>query len=196
MVKKTMAETNKIKAIAFLGNPGAEYAETRHNAGRMLAALFNAEYQNKFKGLFSNVNIVAPSGESEWVYFLLPETYMNLSGESVGALLSFYKIAPRNLLVVHDEIELPPGRIALKWSGGLGGHNGLRSIKACLGTADFWRLRIGVGRPAEGADIAAWVLSPFGKAERETLAAVLDKCKSIVEGAVLGEPVAQTADLS
>ncbi|NMA56370.1 MAG: aminoacyl-tRNA hydrolase, partial [Treponema sp.] len=93
-------------------------------------------------------------------YFLFPETYMNLSGQSIGPLLSFYKLKPENLLVVHDELELPLGTVSLKWAGGLGGHNGLRSTKECLGTADFWRLRLGIGRPVHG-DVSNWVLSDF-----------------------------------
>ena len=96
----------------------------------------------------------------EPLYFLFPETYMNLSGQSIGPLLSFYKLKPENLLVVHDELELPLGTVSLKWAGGLGGHNGLRSTKECLGTADFWRLRLGIGRPVHG-DVSNWVLSDF-----------------------------------
>jgi PTH1 family peptidyl-tRNA hydrolase len=125
------------------------------------------------------------------VHLLQPETYMNLSGESVFAVAAFYKIRPEEIIVVHDELELLPGTVSLKFGGGLGGHNGLRSMKQCFGTADFWRLRIGVGRPAgrkpgeggrpvkgarEGGpgDIADWVLSDFGAAEEPALGAALE----------------------
>jgi PTH1 family peptidyl-tRNA hydrolase len=174
-----------IAAVIFLGNPGAEYERTRHNAGRLLAAVFPVALRKKFKGLFSPVPLEF-EGRMKNVFFLLPETYMNLSGESVAALLSFYNLKPEECLVVHDEIELPPGTIALKWSGGLGGHNGLRSLKACLGTADFWRLRIGVGRPAHD-DIAGWVLAPFSRSEDDTLQHALALAKDLLVRAVFGE---------
>jgi PTH1 family peptidyl-tRNA hydrolase len=102
----------------------------------------------------------------------MPETYMNRSGESVLAAASFFHIPPERILAVHDELELPLGTAAFKFSGGLGGHNGLRSLRACFGTADFWRLRIGIGRPNH-RDISGWVLSDFSAAEREILDQVL-----------------------
>jgi PTH1 family peptidyl-tRNA hydrolase len=183
-----------ITTVIFLGNPGAEYEYTRHNAGRMLAGLFPGDYQKKFKGLFASVSLIL-QGDVKKVFFLLPETYMNLSGESAAALLSFYKIQPSECLVVHDEIELPLGTVALKWGGGLGGHNGLRSLKAHLGTADFWRLRIGVGRPPH-RDIAGWVLSPFSPGEQDILQNALAVCKTMLTNAVFGnrETVCYTAD--
>jgi PTH1 family peptidyl-tRNA hydrolase len=181
-----------IAAVIFLGNPGAEYEHTRHNAGRLLAAAFTPVYRKKFKGLFSPVPL-ALNGADKTVYFLLPETYMNLSGESAAAFLSFYSLRPENCLVVHDEIELPLGAVALKWSGGLGGHNGLRSLKARLGTADFWRLRIGVDRPPHN-DIADWVLSPFAPSEQTTLQPALALAKDLLTRAVFGE--AQECKLS
>jgi PTH1 family peptidyl-tRNA hydrolase len=176
---------HRIAAVIFLGNPGAEYEHTRHNAGRLLASTFSCAYQKKFKGLFSSVPLTL-NGNTKNVFFLIPETYMNLSGESAAALLSFYKIKPEECLVVHDEIELPLGTVALKWSGGLGGHNGLRSLKAHLGTPDFWRLRIGVGRPPHD-DIAGWVLSPFSPNERELLHNALTVCGEILIKAIFGE---------
>ena len=119
------------------------------------------------------------------LHFIKPQTYMNLSGESVFAAASFFKIKSDAVLVVHDELELPLGTISLKFSGGLGGHNGLRSMKACFGTADFWRVRIGIGRPdsrlpgeggpaGSGEGIIDWVLSDFGAGEEETLNRVLE----------------------
>jgi PTH1 family peptidyl-tRNA hydrolase len=174
-----------IAAVVFLGNPGAEYEHTRHNAGRLLAAAFPVSLRKKFKGLFSPVPL-ALNDNRKTVYFLLPETYMNLSGESAAALLSFYNLKPENYLIVHDEIELPLGTIALKWSGGLGGHNGLRSLKNRLGTADFWRLRIGVDRPPHD-DIAAWVLSSFSPSDQDTLQPALTLAKDLLTRAVFGE---------
>jgi PTH1 family peptidyl-tRNA hydrolase len=119
------------------------------------------------------------------IHFLMPETYMNLSGESILAAASFFKIKPEEILLAHDELELPLGTLSLKFSGGLGGHNGLRSMKASFGTADFWRLRIGIGRPGDrlpgeggppgsGRGVADWVLSDFSGAETEQLAPVLE----------------------
>lgn len=175
-----------IKLAAFLGNPGAQYAENRHNAGRHLAQALpfydSLVWQKKFKGLYAAVDCerilaaqadVSPDGLPEKYHFLMPETYMNLSGESIFQAAAFYKIKLNEILVIHDELEIPLGTISLKFSGGLGGHNGLRSVKACFGSADCWRLRIGIGRPAHD-DISGWVLSDFTAGETETLNAALE----------------------
>jgi PTH1 family peptidyl-tRNA hydrolase len=169
-----------IELAAFFGNPGTGYARNRHNAGHMLAQalpFYTAlSWQKKFKGLYAS---------NEGSHFLMPETYRNLSGESVLAAASFYKIKVEQIIVVHDELELPLGTISLKFSGGLGGHNGLRSMKQCFGNADFWRLRIGLGRPdsrlpgeggseGSGEGIVDWVLSDFSCAEKEALAPVFE----------------------
>ena len=173
-----------ISLVVFLGNYGREYEKTRHNAAWIfegsLPFASKLNWQSKFKGQYAVLDRAAiaemsesicgtqlkcPASAGEKVYFLKPETYMNLSGESIGALASFYKIKPEEVLVIHDELELAPGTVSLKWSGGLGGHNGLRSTKAVLGTADFWRIRIGIGRP-DHSDIAGYVLSPFSSDER------------------------------
>ena len=170
-----------IELIAFLGNPGPEYAQNRHNAGRLLAEYlpFASElnWQAKHKGLYAGLDPailpVPPSGRrADPIRFLMPETYMNRSGESVRAAASFFKIPPDRILAVHDELELPLGTVSFKFSGGLGGHNGLRSMRACFGTVDFWRLRIGIGRPNHD-DISGWVLSDFSAPEREILGQVL-----------------------
>jgi len=168
-----------IKLAAFFGNPGRGYAGNRHNAGRMLAQALpfysSLSWQKKFKGLFASY---------ENNHFIMPETYMNLSGESVLAAASFYKIKTEEIIVVHDELELPLGTISLKFSGGLGGHNGLRSMKQCFGNADFWRLRIGIGRPdarlpgeggpaGSGEGIVDWVLTDFSNTELDELSPVL-----------------------
>ncbi|MBO4727453.1 MAG: aminoacyl-tRNA hydrolase [Spirochaetaceae bacterium] len=172
-----------ISLVVFLGNYGREYEKTRHNAAwifeESLPFASKLNWQSKFKGQYAvldraviaemsesicGTQLKCPASAGEKVYFLKPETYMNLSGESIGALASFYKIKPEEVLVIHDELELAPGTVSLKWSGGLGGHNGLRSTKAVLGTADFWRIRIGIGRP-DHSDIAGYVLSPFSADE-------------------------------
>ena len=163
-----------ISLIAFLGNVGREYERTRHNAAWIAADQLHIcaglSWQHKFRGLYGRFPPSLTGGQA--VHALKPETYMNLSGEAVGEAAQFFKIPPEEILIVHDELELPPAALSLKWSGGLGGHNGLRSVKAALGTADFWRLRIGIGRPggkksssAEHPDIAGYVLSPFSQAE-------------------------------
>jgi len=174
-----------IKLVAFLGNYGSEYEKTRHNVAWQFASqlpFYNRlNFLNKFKGdyaavetdklaqWFSETGMYAKKDGSapvvldcapEKIYFLKPLTYMNLSGESVCELAHFYKILPQEILVVHDELELPIGTVSLKWSGGLGGHNGLRSMKASFGTADFWRLRFGLTKPVN-RDIADYVLSNF-----------------------------------
>ena len=132
------------RLIVGLGNPGADYADTRHNVGfwyvdRLAAQLKTAlAPQAKFFGL------AARAGE-HWL--LQPTTFMNRSGQAVAALANFYKISPAEILVIHDELDLPPGGIRLKQGGGNGGHNGLKDIQAKLGSADFWRLRLGIGHP-------------------------------------------------
>ncbi|MDR2159550.1 MAG: aminoacyl-tRNA hydrolase [Treponema sp.] len=133
------------------------------------------------------------------LHFLLPETFMNLSGESVQAAAAFFKIPPERILVVHDELELPLGTVSLKFSGGLGGHNGLRSLKASLGTADFWRLRIGIGRPGDrvpgqggppgsGKGIIDWVLSDFSAAEEALLGPALAAAAAVLVRALAYGP--------
>jgi PTH1 family peptidyl-tRNA hydrolase len=183
-----------IELAAFLGNPGREYERNRHNAGRLLAEhlpfYLSLNWQKKYKGLYAAY---------EGHHFLMPETFMNLSGESVFAAASFFKIKPEAILVVHDELELPLGTAALKFSGGLGGHNGLRSMKACFGTADFWRLRIGIGRPdsrrpgqggheGSGEGIVDWVLSDFSAGEEAALVPVLDAAAAVLAEAFRNGP--------
>ncbi|MDR3276304.1 MAG: aminoacyl-tRNA hydrolase [Treponema sp.] len=176
-----------IKAVVFLGNPGAKYRDTRHNAGRLLSELYALAWEPKFKGLY------APYKTPETtIHFLQPETFMNLSGESVIALANFFKIDRASILIVHDEIELHLGAVSLKFSGGLGGHNGLRSIRAVLGSPDFWRLRLGVDRPPEGSsgahDIADWVLNPFAADERPLLREALGIAKKCLDLCLTQEP--------
>ena len=136
-----------IRLIVGLGNPGAEYEATRHNAGFWLVdelARNELRRETRFNALAAKLRI---AGQEVWL--LEPQTFMNRSGQSVGALCRFYKINPDEVLVVHDELDLPPGAARLKKGGSSGGHNGLKDITAALGTQDYWRLRIGIGHPRE-----------------------------------------------
>lgn len=159
-----------IKLIVGLGNPGPEYEATRHNAGfwwieeaaDRLGARLVAE--RPYFGRVARVN--RPAGP---LWLLQPQTYMNLSGKSVAPLARFFKIAPEEILVVHDELDLPPGQLKLKQGGGHGGHNGLRDIHAQLGSADYWRLRLGIGHPGVKAEVVDYVLRKPPAAEREAI---------------------------
>ena len=148
--------------VAGLGNPGREYAQTRHNVGWMvvdeLARRHDGSFRAKFSGRLAEVRL----GELR-LALLEPETYMNESGRSIGAAARFFKAPVESLLVVHDDVDLEEGRLQTRLGGGLAGHNGLRSIAQALGTQDFLRLRIGVGRPGRGdpRSVADYVLSPF-----------------------------------
>ncbi len=148
--------------VVGLGNPGREYARNRHNVGQMvveeLARRHGGSWRGKFHGRIAEVRI-----DDHRVALLVPETYMNESGRSVAAAASFFKVEPDAILVVHDESDLEPGRLQARMGGGLAGHNGLRSVAASLGTQDFLRLRVGVGRPPRGdrRPLADWVLSDF-----------------------------------
>lgn len=144
------------KLVVALGNPGAEYEFTRHNIAwiqlRFIEEIENQTWKSKFKGEYTSTDI-----NGEKVYFLKPLTYMNLSGESIAPLCSFYKIQPSEVLVIHDELDIPYGQIHFKKGGGLAGHNGLKSTAQHLGTSDFYRLRMGIGRPVHGS-VSSWVL--------------------------------------
>ena len=134
-----------IRLIVGLGNPGPEYEQTRHNAGFWLVdnlAGSRLTREARYNALAAKTHI---AGQEVWL--LEPQTYMNRSGQSVGALARFYKIAPEDILVVHDELDLPPGAAKIKKGGSAAGHNGLKDITAALGTQDYWRLRIGIGHP-------------------------------------------------
>lgn len=137
--------------VAGLGNPGSRYRNTRHNIGFNVIDLIaerwgRPSFREKFRG---EVALVEMPGETglEKTYLLKPQTFMNLSGESVQPAAAFFKLLPAQVLIVHDELDLPLGRLQLKSGGGAGGHNGLKSVTQCLGTADFQRLRVGIGRP-------------------------------------------------
>lgn len=159
-----------IKLIVGLGNIGAEYEATRHNAGFWLVDELAWKWKTSLreeKKFFGDVARV--SYEDRDVWLLKPNTYMNLSGKAVGALAQFYKIQPEEILVVHDELDIACGKIRFKLGGGNGGHNGLKDIQAKLGTPNFYRLRLGIGRPAEKEQVVGFVLNKPSSAERELI---------------------------
>jgi PTH1 family peptidyl-tRNA hydrolase len=171
-----------VKLICGLGNPGAEHAGDRHNAGylvvdRLAARLGVALDMAKFDARVGTGRLGA-----ERVLLLEPETYMNLSGEAVAAAARFYKVAPADVLVVHDELDLPFGRMQLKSGGGTAGHNGLRSIVACLGEDGFGRLRMGVGKPEGKERTVGHVLSGFSLEERTVLPEFLERAADAAVG--------------
>jgi PTH1 family peptidyl-tRNA hydrolase len=148
--------------VAGLGNPGREYADTRHNVGFMVAEELARRHGGSWRAKFSG-DLAEMRLDGLRLAVLKPQTYMNESGRSVGAAVRFFKVEPEALLVVHDEVDLEAGRLQARLGGGLAGHNGLRSVAQHLGTPEFARLRIGVGRPERGdpRPVADFVLSPF-----------------------------------
>jgi PTH1 family peptidyl-tRNA hydrolase len=176
--------------LVGLGNPGAQYERTRHNAGfwllDILARRLGGEFRSerRFSGDMATVRL-----EGRTVFLLKPTTFMNRSGQAVRALTHFHKLTPQQVLVVHDEIDLPPGTVRLKRDGGHGGHNGLRDIIANFGgDRDFYRLRIGVGRPAPGAgDVVDFVLNAPSAAEREAIDASIEAALEVIPLLVRGE---------
>jgi PTH1 family peptidyl-tRNA hydrolase len=165
-----------IKLIVGLGNPGPEYAKTRHNVGFWFVETLceqerqSLQPQSKFKGLIAELSI-----KSHPCRVLEPTTYMNRSGESILALAQFYKIKPDEILVVHDDLDLPVGSARLKLDGGHGGHNGLRDIISRLGTKEFYRLRLGIGHPGNRDDVHDYVLQRPSVADRASLLEAIDK---------------------
>lgn len=148
-----------IKLFVGLGNPGFEYEHTRHNAGFWWIDAIAAQLKlapSLDKAYHGHVARGTHAGQPIWL--LKPQTFMNLSGKSVGALARFFKIQPQEILVAHDELDMPPGQAKIKFGGGHAGHNGLRDIHAQLGTGDYWRLRLGVGHPGIKSEVINWVL--------------------------------------
>ena len=166
--------------VAGLGNPGREYERTRHNLGWLvldeLARRHGGSWRSKFSGSFAEVRL----GDLR-LGLLKPETYMNESGRAVGEAARFYKVEPEGLLVVHDDVDLEPGRLQARAGGGLAGHNGLRSLAQHLGSQEFDRLRIGVGRPGRGdpRSVSDWVLSGF--VPEDDVEALIAKAADAVE---------------
>ncbi len=180
-----------IRLIVGLGNVGAEYDRTRHNAGfwfvdaiaRKAGAGFAAE--RKFHGEAARIR-----GHGHELWLLKPGTYMNRSGQAVVALALYYRILPTQILVVHDEVDLPPGAVKLKRGGGTAGHNGLKDIQAKLSTPDFWRLRLGVGHPRTlqlNQEVADFVLHPPGREHAALIDAALDRALDVVPLLVEGQ---------
>jgi len=177
-----------IKLWVGLGNPGPEYEATRHNAGFWfidgLARLWKTPLQleRNYYGLVARTSF---QGESVWL--LQPQTFMNLSGKSVGALARFFKINPDQILVAHDELDLPPGQAKLKFGGSHAGHNGLRDIHAQLGSADYWRLRVGIGHPGVKSEVIDWVLKKPMPEQRALVQESIERCLKAFPQLVMGE---------
>jgi PTH1 family peptidyl-tRNA hydrolase len=177
-----------IRLFVGLGNPGAEYEATRHNAGfwwlQALAGKLGARLvpERGYQALAARVN--RPEGP---VWLLQPMTYMNRSGFSVATLARFFKIAPGEILVVHDELDLQPGQAKLKFGGSAAGHNGLKDIHAQLGTLDFWRLRLGIGHPGVKAEVVNYVLKRPSPGDRDAIAKAIEQSLSASDRLLAGE---------
>jgi PTH1 family peptidyl-tRNA hydrolase len=177
-----------IKLIVGLGNPGQQYEKTRHNAGFLfldsLASERSCAWSNKpgFQSQMSECNIAG-----EKVLLLKPQAFMNRSGQSVGKVARYYKLAPEEILVVHDELDFDAGVLKLKKDGGHAGHNGLRDIIAHLGTKDFYRLRVGIGRPVGSTEVVGYVLSPPSKSDGQLMLSAIDYGKGFVDQIIAGD---------
>ncbi len=172
--------------IAGLGNPGPEYAGNRHNAGFLVADLLAGRAGVSFKRDRSRAHVAVGQLDGMPVVLAKPMTYMNLSGGPVASLRSFYKIPAERIVAVHDELDIPFGSIRLKLGGGDNGHNGLRSLTAALGTRDYYRVRVGIGRPPGRMDAADYVLRDFTKAERAELPEIVDRAADAVQALLKG----------
>ncbi|GJI92897.1 aminoacyl-tRNA hydrolase [Duganella hordei] len=188
-----------IRLIVGLGNPGPEYEQTRHNAGFWLVDnLANdvgarLQRETKYNALMARASVAGQE-----VYLLEPQTYMNRSGQSVGALCRFFKIAPDEVLVVHDELDLMPGTVRLKKGGSSGGHNGLKDITAALGTQDYWRLRLGIGHPRTLSlqqQVADFVLHRPRREDQELIEQAIAKSLLVMPQIVEGKFDAATMKL-
>lgn len=177
-----------IRLIVGLGNPGAAYALTRHNAGFWwvdeIARIEKTSLSltPKFHGFSTKIALL---GQEIWL--LKPQTYMNLSGRSVAALAQFYKILPEEILIAHDELDLPSGMVRLKFGGGHGGHNGLKSIIASIKTANFWRLRLGIGHPGDKNQVADFVLKAPDLIEKEEIMVASEQALTVLPSIIRGK---------
>ncbi|RRN02334.1 aminoacyl-tRNA hydrolase [Bibersteinia trehalosi] len=174
---------SQIKLIVGLGNPGAKYEGTRHNAGEWLineiARMYNVSLKEEPKYFGKTAKISTPQGE---VRLLVPTTFMNLSGKAVGALANFFRIQPEEILVAHDELDLPAGSVKIKQGGGHGGHNGLKDIVACLGNKNtFYRVRIGIGHPGSKDLVSGYVLGKPSPEDQRLLDSVIDEAARCVD---------------
>ncbi|OQY34050.1 MAG: aminoacyl-tRNA hydrolase [Spirochaetaceae bacterium 4572_59] len=179
------AQKIDFKLIVLLGNPGSQYEQTRHNASWLcqayLPSVDSLSWKEKFNGKYCDYGLPGQS-----IRLLKPETFMNKSGESAGKAATFFKVKPEEILVVHDELELPFGTVQFRKGGGLGGHNGLRSLKQHLGTGDFYRYRLGISRPPHG-DVSRWVLSPFSGEEKPLLSVYWERSALILERIIMNK---------
>ncbi|KPQ23673.1 MULTISPECIES: aminoacyl-tRNA hydrolase [unclassified Halomonas] len=180
---------SQVTAIIGLGNPGANYEATRHNAGFWLVdAIARSTHgelrpEKKFLGHYAKVRV----GDHE-LHLLNPTTFMNRSGAAVAALCQFFKLTPDNLLVAHDELDLPPGQARYKTGGGHGGHNGLRDIISALGNQkQFHRVRIGIGHPGDASQVTNYVLGRAGKAEQTAIERAIDECLATLPSVLAGD---------
>jgi len=177
-----------IKLFVGLGNPGPEYEATRHNAGFWWVAALARELklspvpEKAYHGLVARATL---HGHTFWL--LQPQTFMNVSGRSVAALARFYKIAPEEILVAHDELDIVPGQAKLKFGGSHAGHNGLRDIHAQLGTGDYWRLRLGIGHPGVKAEVVDWVLRKPAPEQRTAIEECIARTLKAVPALMAGE---------
>jgi len=175
------SDTSSIQIIAGLGNPGNEYEKTRHNAGfwfiDQLISQYNLTLKREAKFLGDVAKLNTPSGN---VWLLKPTTFMNRSGQSIARLAQFYKVKPEQILVVHDELDLPPGTVKLKQGGGHGGHNGLRDSISQLGK-NFYRLRLGIGHPGNKEQVVGFVLGKTPQSEKVLIESAIDKSIDSIE---------------
>ncbi len=160
---------HKIKLFVGLGNPGEQYVDTRHNVGFWWIDFIGQNHKLSLKNSKKYFGEFSKHNEDGEVFFLKTSTFMNDSGRSVQALAKFYKIEPEEILVIHDELDIQPGTAKLKLGGGHGGHNGLKSIQASLGSNNFWRLRIGVGHPGDKSKVIGYVLNKPSKIEMQLI---------------------------
>ncbi|BBX53901.1 aminoacyl-tRNA hydrolase [Mycolicibacterium poriferae] len=168
--------------VVGLGNPGPNYAKTRHNVGFMVADILAGRLGDGFKvHKKSGAEVATGRLAGRSVVLAKPRVYMNESGRQVGPLAKFYSVSPADIVVIHDELDIDFGRIRLKRGGGEGGHNGLRSVASALGTKDFQRVRIGIGRPPGRQDPAAYVLQPFSTGERDEVPTICEQAADATE---------------
>ncbi|GJF10265.1 peptidyl-tRNA hydrolase [Mycolicibacterium cyprinidarum] len=182
MAEAPPAEGRGPVLVVGLGNPGPNYAKTRHNVGFMVAGILADRIGEKFKvHKKSGAEVTTGRLVGRPVVLAMPRVYMNESGRQVGPLAKFYSVSPADIVVIHDELDIDFGRIRLKLGGGEGGHNGLRSVASALGTKDFQRVRIGVGRPPGRKDPAAYVLENFNAAERTEVPTICEQAADATE---------------
>lgn len=179
-----------IRLVVGLGNPGKEYERTRHNAGFWLVERFASSKgialrkDGKFKALVGQIQGTSPAGAA---WLLLPQSFMNASGQPVQMLAGFFRIKPDEILVIHDELDFPPGVAKLKQGGGIAGHNGLKDISQRLGSHEYWRLRIGVGKPPAGEEGADYVLQRPPAEERSAIDGVIERAMEVLPLCLAGD---------